>query len=630
MAVRVAFLIFLSATLWLSWVCARRITRRFGPQQVSAVPLAVFRIVFGLALLGEVFQLRYLAPLLGSELVGVMSPAIDLRLATLVWGVVVLAIVAGYRTRLAAIVNYAFTLTTMSTFRDFEYHVDYVFTLGAVFLIFAPVSRRLSIDRLRELRRSAAAREPEPLRATVSFAWSVGIVLVAIAFVYADSTLHKVTAPLWTKGLGMWLPASVLYATWVDLSFLLDNQILSRGLGYLTLAFEFAFVLLMWWRRMWLPLFVVGLGLHVGILVAFPIPWFAIAVIGLYAVMVPPGVYAWLRARFRRASPAVSFVFDGDCPLCRGTRAVLGALDVTGAVTFQAVDTAHERLPALRDVKRETLLVDVHAVTSGGKVESGVAAYAAVLSRMPCTLPAGVLLRLPGIAAAATAVYRRVAHSRARGDCGDEVCAVAPASVASGRDDLRPLTALICVTLALQIVSSTANLAFTHTAAAIGIEGPYATWRHAVVEVRHRVGRPFFGITAHGVFMSHHFVGRRMSMTLAHEAPDGTRTFLPITQEDGRAHPAMSGRMWVYWNFRVVQRVGDLQRTERRLARVAGFFGTRAGFNSMDSTYVVLVKEFTVEEAWKAGVLAERRAIPWREWGRLRLADGQATLVKSE
>ena len=101
---------------------------------------------------------------------------------------------------------------------------------------------------------------------------------------------------MWSSGLGLWKPASVPHAIWCDLSFLLNQRPLVIFLGYLTLYFETAFVILIWFPRLRLPLFVIGIGLHLGTAIVFPLPWFGLVMCALYIPLLP----RWVLAHFFR------------------------------------------------------------------------------------------------------------------------------------------------------------------------------------------------------------------------------------------------------------------------------------------------------------------------------------------
>ena len=70
------------------------------------------------------------------------------------------------------------------------------------------------------------------------------------------------------------------------------SNIRFRTLGWLTLAFEIAFPLFMWFERARWRLLAVGTGLHLGIAAVFPIPGFGIA---------DPDNITSMRSRPRRA-----------------------------------------------------------------------------------------------------------------------------------------------------------------------------------------------------------------------------------------------------------------------------------------------------------------------------------------
>ncbi|MBF4985473.1 hypothetical protein FNJ87_14430 [Nonlabens mediterrranea] len=57
--------------------------------------------------------------------------------------------------------------------------------------------------------------------------------------------------------------------------------------------FEIVFPFLFWLKRFRLPLLIIGLGLHLGILFSYPIPLFALAMINVYLLLVP--ISFWIK-----------------------------------------------------------------------------------------------------------------------------------------------------------------------------------------------------------------------------------------------------------------------------------------------------------------------------------------------
>jgi uncharacterized membrane protein YphA (DoxX/SURF4 family) len=269
----------------------RFIERRLD-KQVSAVGLAVFRIAYGCVLFLEVAQLYYFRRFFFDPVPYVSPHAPDLTLPLIVWLVVIGCLIVGAFTRPAAIVNYAFTLVSLSRFTTYEYHHDYIMIGVNFLLMFLPVGRRLSVDRLlaKRLRGSAA---PAPPRTVSVLAYEVPV-FVGIALVYFDSAIHKLSSPMWRAGLGLWQPASAPYATFFDWSWFLDQQVTVRTLGILVIALEAVFIGLMWHRRARVPLLVLGVAFHLGIFAVFALPLFALGVASLFLLLVPAG---WWEAR---------------------------------------------------------------------------------------------------------------------------------------------------------------------------------------------------------------------------------------------------------------------------------------------------------------------------------------------
>jgi len=249
---------------------------------VPAAGFALFRMVYALVLLcevGDLFRFRHLI----FDLVPYLRPyEVSFEPLLLAWLLVIVMLGIGFRTRTMAAANYCFTLITFSAFSAFEYHIDYIYTATNILLIFLPVSNRMSVDAWLMQRRTGH-RPP----AMVSRIYRDAVLFCCIGLVYFDSVLFKMSSPMWRAGLGLWLPASYPHATWLDLSWLLDNRALVLLLGFGTILFEALFIFVMWSRRWQLPLMLVGAALHAGIVLAFPIPWFGLAVVGMYLLMLP-------------------------------------------------------------------------------------------------------------------------------------------------------------------------------------------------------------------------------------------------------------------------------------------------------------------------------------------------------
>ncbi len=255
-------------------------------KKISASGLAVFRITFFLNLLLEVIHIFRYRHLYFDKIAYLEFSDINMTLPLLLWMLVLFLIVIGFFTRIATIINYVFCVTILSSFTDFEYHMHYVY-VGISFLsIILPFSRSLSLDFLFK-----------PKSQNVSVIYYYLPVFIGIGFVYFDSIFHKFTSEIWTNGLGVWFPSSLPQITiWED-QWLLNQKFLMLFLGYLVLVFETIFIFFFFIKKLRIPFFIIGIGLHIGILLEYPIPYFALGVIAIYLLLVPVAYWDKLFSR---------------------------------------------------------------------------------------------------------------------------------------------------------------------------------------------------------------------------------------------------------------------------------------------------------------------------------------------
>lgn len=262
-------------------------------KNISATGLAVFRIAFFTNFFFDVFLIFNKRQLFFDPVPFLKPFELDFTIPLLIWMIVVLGLIIGLYTRFLLILNYFFVLVFISSLSMFEYHMDFIYSGVCFVLMFVPLSKTLSIDSLLDNKNEKR----------VSQFYYFLVVFVGIGMVYFDSVLFKLSSNMWLKGLGVWLPASVPQMTILNDQWFLNQKGLMLFLGYLTLIFETLFIFLFWFKKMRIPILIVGVGLHLGILLEFPIPHFALGMLALYLLMVPN--YIWdkllsiLRLKFK-------------------------------------------------------------------------------------------------------------------------------------------------------------------------------------------------------------------------------------------------------------------------------------------------------------------------------------------
>ena len=296
-----------------------------------------------------------------------------------IWLIVIVFLGLGLFTRPMAIANWLFVVLIPAGFESFHYHIDYVATAVGFLFIFLPISRGFSLDRLRiKLKAAGEGRTVEPQADTSELVY-YALIFMGLGFVYFDSVFHKFASPMWVDGLGVWQPASLPMASWLDFSFLLNQSWMMYAAGYTTLVFETVFIFLVWFKWARWPLIVVGLGLHLGIVIVFPIPGFGMICLIVYILLVPAAFYASVGRRLRAKGSTLTVFFDDGCGICHRTRAVLDHFSLRKSVEFVGV-TGADSYPQLAELPPERLLEDMHAVDQSGRIYSGVDAYVQIFS----------------------------------------------------------------------------------------------------------------------------------------------------------------------------------------------------------------------------------------------------------
>lgn len=266
-------------------------------RQVSASGLAVFRIVWGLIQIAEVVALLRFRELMFDEVPFVVAGDWTTTALLWVWLGALVLLTLGAWTRGSAAVTWICCVVVLHPIPDFEYHMDTLWRGIDLLLVLLPVGRVLSFDAAR------ARSRGKPLPSLVPVICYRVPVFAGIAIVYLDSIFHKGSSWMWREGLGVWLPSSLPQIAWTDQSWLLDVRGLAILAGYLAMLLEASFVLLMWFPRARLGLFLVGVGMHVGIGLVFPIPLFALGVIALYLLLLPPEWFDRALARIGARPP---------------------------------------------------------------------------------------------------------------------------------------------------------------------------------------------------------------------------------------------------------------------------------------------------------------------------------------
>lgn len=612
-----------------------------GPGRIQgALPLGLLRIAFALLLLvdvGQMFELRELI-FLKDSFVARSEP---LLLTVLwVWTAVLLLILVGYRTRWAAVANYAicvYMLGFVLVNESNNWQVDSLFLTLSFLLLFMPSDAVLSVSRLIEKRKDARIRVRKLPRPKAAFIHTA-LLMLTIGLFYLDSILYKVSSDMYLTGLGLWAPASLPFTLFQNVSFLIDWEWPVRIGGYLVVIYELVYVFLIWLPKLRIPLSLAGVVLHAGILLFFPIPVMSLLMIALHLAVVPEAFYLkWFNRLFVARTTRLTVYYDRLCPLCRQTVGVLSALDLRGAIAWKALQDYAADEPLLADIPESDLLHDIYAAESGKRLHKGVDTYAAILKATGWMYLPGLLLTVPPIRGIAARVYGAVAARRKReGGCTDATCGIGlpPQPAADKRSRLAGRRWPGVVFVALWIFSFIV----------ISFNTPFYRWyvtgdsavtdkmSQAAVAYK-RVVYPAFGWTNHGVYTEIHFRDYRFQTRLVYAAADGSRKELPIMNEYGFTRSYLFGRQWDNWVYAIVRPQLDYATAEKGMLAYSHFWAKHhlSGPGLDGGTIEVQVKPLLVSmDHFVKGRLRQNMERPWLTAGTIAEEEGGLALTMAE
>jgi predicted DCC family thiol-disulfide oxidoreductase YuxK len=271
--------------------------------------------------------------------------------------------------------------------------------------------------------RWVAPSEPGRPGATISANLALRLIQLHLMVIYGMAGLAKLQGPSWWNGTALWKTMTTGEFVALDFTALAAWPLLVNFLTHASLALELLYPVLIW-IRMLRPAILAGMAaLHLGIAVMSPgLTEFALAMLAANLAFVSG---AWLRGLVTDPSgPALRVLFDGDCPRCRASMALVTAADPDRVI--EPIDLTAVGVASIHpDLTRENCLRSMHVVSRGGKVTAGFDGARSLVRRLPLFWPLAIFGYLPGVAWLGRRVYNRIAARRSRDiPCTDLVCGI--------------------------------------------------------------------------------------------------------------------------------------------------------------------------------------------------------------
>jgi len=293
----------------------------FKPE--SPIPIAVFRILFGLVVLqmgwflsgdlhwyfGEKAIVSQAAnnawngmPRLNViELLPHTNVTLDVLFAMFM--LAALCLTLGFCTRLSAIIVYLGLISIDARNSLIFTGADNVMRVEAFLLMFSQCGKALSLDLLinRKLK-----GQPLWAPAAPENPWALRLLQVQIALVYWAAYSTKVCGGTWVSGTAVYYITHIVEENKYALPYLYDHRWTSQYLGYLTLFGEFCLCILIWIKELRLPIIIMGIVMHLFFDFTLIIPQFQTIMIVSLMCFIEPSTYEKLGTAIKSCLPKVA------------------------------------------------------------------------------------------------------------------------------------------------------------------------------------------------------------------------------------------------------------------------------------------------------------------------------------
>lgn len=289
-----------------------RAWNRFWFAPISAKPLGVYRILFGLMILTHLFLISFdldywytdIGILQGDEAAITAGPLrltpltyfqdpTSVRIAVALTAAFAVAFTLGWRTRITSILVYLGLISLYHRNLLTNCGPDQVMMITSFYMMLAPCGAAFSLDARRAARARGTLAEP------LIYPWAQRLIQIQLCVIYFVTAFLKCGGQTWLSG------TSIHYVLFnheignFNLEWLGAHTVLLNLMAHSALVLEFALAFLLWFRptRRWVAL--AGLMLHVGIWPMVNVPLFGEQMTALYILFLAPDELSALGAIFR-------------------------------------------------------------------------------------------------------------------------------------------------------------------------------------------------------------------------------------------------------------------------------------------------------------------------------------------
>jgi hypothetical protein len=304
---------------------------RFFFAKQSPVPIALFRIVYGLLIIATLVLLRpdWLAwygphSWISLQTMQTVEPGTRINLFTVIpqaeswinaffWVFLGSAILltVGLFTRINSVIVFL-CLTSIHQRNLYITHGgDTFLRLAGFFLMFAPAGAALSFDRLLRIwRKKTKSGNEQNVLIEPQRPWAQRMIQIQLSLLYFAAFCHKVKSPAWLNGTALYYVYHLDSLRRFPVPAWLLGSTMLKWAGWLAIALEFALGVLIWVKDLRYILLAMGVLLHLSLEYSLNIALFQWDVLSGYILFIDPSdasrAWNWIKLHLtgRRVEPA--------------------------------------------------------------------------------------------------------------------------------------------------------------------------------------------------------------------------------------------------------------------------------------------------------------------------------------
>jgi hypothetical protein len=197
------------------------------------------------------------------------------------WVVATTLLLIGWRTRIAAILTWALSLSFANVNPNIDNAGDTIRGIILFYLMLAPCAAVWSIDHMIQRRRQS---NDGPV---FVWPWPLRLMFIQLIFIYFMNGLYKLMGADWLQGDSLYYVFGDLTLTRFSIAELPVLYVLAKVMTWVVLAWEISFPVLVLFRRTRLLALAIGVAFHLGILATMELGGFVPYVLCLYLPLLP-------------------------------------------------------------------------------------------------------------------------------------------------------------------------------------------------------------------------------------------------------------------------------------------------------------------------------------------------------